>query len=100
MKQDNLGNIHSNGPLNSRNNNKPTSASSNKNRKKKKPERLVDIKIKFEKIYYMGKLEFAYKSYSTDHYPSVFRQHFKQTLQSISILSKLAHPSEASISDK
>lgn len=121
IKQDNLGtnsslgSIMFNGPLNSRNNgplnsrnynlNKPTSSTSNKNRKKKtvdtkKATNNDNLKLKFTNVYYMSKLEFAYKTYSNDHYPTVFRQHFKQTLQSISILSKLAIPTQESISDK
>lgn len=104
IKQDNLGtnsslgSIMFNGPLNSRsyNLNKATTSNSNKSRKKKTPDTKKttsitnnqDIKLKFSNVYYMSKLEFAYKTYSNDHYPSVFRQHFKQTLQSISILSK------------
>ena len=87
--------------------NKYTQSNTNKNRKKavipikdnlSTKER--DLVLKYESIYYMGKLEFAYKSYATDHYSSAFRQHFKQTLQTIAILSKFGQPSEEAIAEK
>ena len=95
--------------INSLLNKHTTSSSSNRVKKKaqsshsneaKHNQKGSEIVLKYDSIYYMGKLEHAYKSYSTDHYPTVFRQHFKQTIQTITILSKMAHPSEEAISDK
>lgn len=61
-----------------------------KQQKKSVPGEISLSSLRYKNIFYMQKLEIAFKSYSNDNISVLYRKHFKQCVQSLGLLRKIA----------